>query len=385
MEKKIKKTILYIITQSELGGAQRYVFDLAAQLGGDFNIRVAFGEPGEAGQLARDLRKLNIEYFVIPYLRRALSPVRDWLALFNIIRLLRKIKPDIVHLNSTKVSILGSLARIFCTYPSPKFIYTAHGWVFNEPLSFCRKLFYKYSEKFTSIFKDKVICVSAFDLKTAQKEKIVPRKKLIFIANGITKNNFFSAEEARRRLNEYLPKKITNTYLIGSIGNFYKTKGFEYFIETINVLIKSEIMVRAVIIGEGDERRRLEKLIKKYGLENYIFLPGCIDHAARFLKAFDIYICSSVKEGLSYTIIEAMSAELPIIATEVGGNPELIKHEQTGILIEPANSKLIAVQIKRLLDNHALRDELAVNARRRAEEEFNLEKMVRKTREVYEK
>jgi len=105
-----QKTILYLITQSELGGAQRYCFDLAANLKSEFNVIVAFGEQGEKGAIAEKLKKTSIKYYAIPHLKRSISPLNDFLALIQIVKLIKKIKPDIIHLNSSKISILGSLA-----------------------------------------------------------------------------------------------------------------------------------------------------------------------------------------------------------------------------------------------------------------------------------
>ncbi|RLC36545.1 hypothetical protein DRH27_05075, partial [Candidatus Falkowbacteria bacterium] len=313
-----KKKILYLITQSELGGAQKYVMDLATNLGPDFETIVAFGEQGKQGELAKALKPTNIIYYTIPHLKRAISPWHDFLALIEIIKLINRLKPDIVHLNSSKISILGSLASFFYKLFTFNFslltIYTVHGWVFNEPER--NALFYKYAEKFTAIFKNKLICVSEYDRQLAIKEKIVQKKKLITIHNGIQSISLLSRDEARQKLFSTIPNfqfPISN-FVIGSIGNLYKTKGFEYLISAVKILIDVGFNVKTIIIGEGKERPALENLIKKLKIEKYVFLAGRIKNAPRLLKTFDLYVCSSVKEGLSYTIIEAMQAGLPIVA-----------------------------------------------------------------------
>ena len=377
-----KKTILYLITQSELGGAQRYCFDLIKSLKNEFNVIIAFGEQGQKGALARKLEANKITYYTIPHLVRTISPIQDFLAMMQIIKLIKKIKPDIVHLNSSKISILGSTACFLtkskiCNLKS-KIIYTAHGWVFNEPLPFYKKTFYKYAERLTSCFKNKIICVSNFDYKIALTNKIVPKEKLITIHNGIEPIEFLSRQEAREKLN-----LDNNEFIIGSVGNLYKTKGFIYLIEAIKQLIDEGIDAKAVIIGEGPERQNLENLISKHNLKNKIILAGRIQQAAELLSAFDIYVCSSIKEGLSYTIIETMLNGLPIIATKVGGNPELIEEGKTGFLIEPQNSLALSNKIEEIINTSDLQQELSTKARIKAQEEFNLEKMVKKTKEVY--
>ncbi|MFA4833842.1 MAG: glycosyltransferase family 4 protein [Patescibacteria group bacterium] len=379
-----KKTILYIITQSELGGAQRYSLDLALALKNEFNVIMAFGEQGEKGELAKKLYKEKIKYYSVPYLKRSISPISDFLALIQIVKLIKKVKPDIIHLNSSKISILGSLAafisKLLIVNCELLIVYTAHGWVFNEPMPVWQKLFYKYAEKFTAIFKNKIICVSEFDYETALKEKICPREKLIMVHNGIAPIEFLSRQEAREKLN--LPE---NKFIIGSIGNLYKTKGFAYLIEATKKLIEEGMEIATVIIGEGQERKQLTELIKKNKLENNVILAGRIPEAAQALSAFDIYVCSSVKEGLSYTIIETMLNGLPIIATRVGGNPELIEDGKTGLLVNSRDADDLAEKIKKLINNPDLQQELSTQARIKAQEEFNLEKMIRETKEVYYK
>jgi glycosyltransferase involved in cell wall biosynthesis len=368
-----------LITQSELGGAQTYCLDLANDLRKKFNVSIA---AGGKGALALKSELSGIKYYEIPHLKRSISPIKDFLALAEIIKLIKKIKPDIIHLNSSKISILGSLAifiyKLLIINYQLSIIYTAHGWVFNEPSPIWKKLFYKYAEKFTSKFKDKIICVSEFDYQTALAQKICPKEKLVMIHNGIGEINFLSRQESREKLN--LPN---NKFIIGSIGNLYKTKGFEYLIEATKKLIDEEIKISTVIIGEGRERKNLTELIKKYKLENNIILAGWVPEAAELLSAFDIYICSSVKEGLSYTIIETMLNGLPIIATRVGGNPELIEDGRNGLLVNSQNSEDLAEKIKKLKNNIELQQELSTQARIKAREEFNLEKMLEETKKIY--
>jgi len=384
LNNKSKKTILYLVTQSELGGAQTYVFDLVTSLQLEYNVVIGSGEQGHKGELAKMLKETNTDFYTVPYLQRKISPWHDFMALFQIIKLIKKIKPDIIHLNSSKISILGSLAvgiirgYSFKNSRPIRVIYTVHGWVFNEPMSSLKRLFYQYAEKITALFKDKLICVSQFDYDLACQYKIAPQRKLVMIHNGIKEVKFLSREEARVKLNVDNEK-----FVIGSIGNLYKNKGFKYLIEATKELVANNSQLTTIIIGEGQGRNNLEKLIKEYNLENNIILAGRIENASELLLAFDIYVCSSVKEGLSYTIIEAMQSGLPIVATNVGGNPELIKDQETGFLIKPNDPGILASKINEIINNPDLMQEQSTKARIKALEEFNLETMIKKTKAVY--
>lgn len=381
------KKILYLITQSELGGAQRYVFDLANNLKSEFDITVAFGEPGENGELARMLKENNIEYFVLPHLKRRISPINDFIALKEIIDLFKKLQPDIIHLNSSKISILGSLAAYYNSklkIKNSKIIYTVHGWVFNEPQPVWLKQFYFWSEKITAHFKDKLICVSEFDRQIALEKRIANENKLITIHNGLGEAEFLARFDARRQLVTTFNIKIEpDDILLGSIGNLYKTKGYEYLIKALKILAENNLKFKAVIIGGGKEKNALNKIIQEYNLTGKVFLLGGIDNAGKYLNAFDVFISSSVKEGLSYTILEAMRAGIPIIATEVGGTPEMIEDGQTGLLVKPEDHQALADGIVKLTSHNVLREKLGTNAKMKAETNFTSEEMINKTKEVY--
>lgn len=382
--KNNQKTILYLITQSELGGAQKYILDLCFSLKNDYNLVVAFGEQGEQGEMAEKLKENDIQYFAIPSLFRKIDSQADFFALGEIIKLIKKVRPDIIHLNSSKISVLGAMA-IFRLKLNPfwrfkinktKIIYTAHGWVFHEPG--VNSLKYKKMERWSARFKDKIICVSQMDYDSALQEKIAPKDKLVMIHNGIAPIDFLSREQARTQLGLGADELV-----IGSIGNLYKNKGFEYLINATKILVDNGLKPKTIIIGEGEEREELENWIRQFRLEKYVILKGRMD-AAAYLKAFDIYVCSSVKEGLSYTIIEAMRASLPIVATNVGGNPELIENEKTGLLVNPEKGEEISRAIIKFINNPELLNQVRQAAEEKASREFTLENMIEKTREVYE-
>ncbi len=400
MSNKLK--ILYFITQSELGGAQKYVYDLVINLKGEFELFVALGEQGGDGELASKLTGAGINYYTIPHLKRAISPYDELIALTEIIKLIIKLKPDIIHLNSSKISILGSIAGYFAGMQigrQPKIIYTVHGWVFNEPLPKWQKLLYRWAEKFTATFKDKIICVSRMDYEIAIKEKVAPAKKLIMIHNGIEPIKFLSKDLARQTLFKKVsakggPASGGDNLVVGTIGNLYKTKGYEYFIQAANILIADHRLSRFArsgearpitffIIGEGDQRKMLEKLIEIYQLKDNFILTGMVKDAAQLLSAFDIFVCSSVKEGFPYNILEAMSAGLPIVSTNVGGIPEMITDKKTGLLVEPAKFAELAEKIKRLVNDRSLGRQLGRQARLDVIEKFNLTSMIKETKKLY--
>jgi len=385
-----KPTILYLVTQSELGGAQKYVLDLTRGMREKYNVVVGIGEQGERGWLAEQLAEEKIEYHYLANLKRDITPYRDLMALWDVARLIRQVKPDILHLNSSKVSVVGSFAtKLLNRSLRPKVVYTAHGWAFNEPLSQKKRKLYYQAEKMSAQYKDRVICISRFDQRTATEEKVIPENKLTLIPNGLAPVEFLPREEARQRVwqqidpdGELSPENRQEKTIIGTIGNLYKNKGFTYLINAAKMLVDYGLDIKLVIIGEGEERQDLEDWIAQLRLQNNVFLLGSIQSASQWLSALDIYVCSSVKEGLSYTIIEAMQAGLPIVATDIGGNPDLIADGKEGILAKPGDAEALATGIIKIL-NHSQKQALGQNARQKAINQFSLEKMTADTQKLY--
>jgi glycosyltransferase involved in cell wall biosynthesis len=136
------------------------------------------------------------------------------------------------------------------------------------------------------------------------------------------------------------------------------------------------------VIGEGEERRKLEGLIKKYHLENNFFLLGAIPDAYKYLKAFDIFVLSSIKEGFPWTILEAITAKVPIIATKVGAIPEIIDNKRTGLLVRPAEAEELSEAIAELIDKELLRHKLTEQANKTIRSRFDLKNMVSEIKKI---
>jgi len=360
--------ILYIVTQSELGGAQRYIFDLANNLPkNEYIVNVASG--GNNGLFDR-VQGAKIASHKLKHLTRAISPIADIKAYFELKQLISEIKPDIVHLNSSKAGFLGSLAAKKLNVP--KIIYTAHGFVFNEPMNPIKRWIYKRAELSNAKRVNKIITVSEYDKQTGIKAGI-PENKLICIHNGIaTDIEFLTKNDARDFLISHTRTpgfQDSRIPLIGCIANFYRTKGLDVLIDAM-----TDIDAKLILIGEGDLRSELEAQIKKLGLENKVTLTGAITDATQYLKAFDLFALASHKEGLPYTILEAQAAQIPIVATKVGGTPEIIQDNVNGYLVEPNNADDLANKI-----NHALANPITSQLT----DDFTLNKMLKKTIKVY--
>lgn len=387
-----RQRVLYIITKSVWGGAARYVFDLATNLSDEFSVSVAGGGREKFYQV---IAQTNIPYFNIPAFQREINIFKEILSFFEILGLLFQIKPNIIHVNSSKAGgVAGVAGKIYQFFSGKKacpsdrrvrLIFTAHGWAINEDRPDWQIKLIEFFSRLTCLFYDKIICVSEYDRQTALKNNLAPEKKLVTIHNGIdfAKLNFLPKEEAQEKLlTAASAKQPISGVVIGSIAEWTKNKGLAYLLKAVKrAKIKN---ARVILIGSGEnpDKEKMRRLIEKYQLKN-IHLIEWIDHAASYLKAFDTFVLPSLKEGLPYTLIEAMAAKVPVIATNVGGVPEMIENGTTGVLIQPKNSRQLAEKILDLINNPGEARELAEKAKAKAENDFSFTKMKEKTLGLY--
>ena len=302
------KKILFVITKSNWGGAQRYVYDLATALPAtEFGVSVAFGQDG---QLAGKLREAGIATHPILSLQRDVSVIADVKSFFELLRLFKKEKPDVVHLNSSKAGGIGALAARFAGIK--KIIFTAHGWPFWEQRSpFSRALIYLFSW-LTALLSHRVIVVSNYDLFVARKMLFVGHK-IVRIYNGIKPFDVLGSGE---KIRSAFP---SGAHIIGTVGELTKNKNQILLIEQA----QADSSMFVAIVGEGEERDQLETKIKEYGLGGHVKLFGFVP-ASEVLRGFDSFALPSIKEGLPYVLLEARVAGLPIVANRVGGVGEIL-------------------------------------------------------------
>ncbi len=341
------KKILYILTQSDFGGAQRYVCTLARHLQNKkWDVHVA---AGGNGILFDKLSKNNISTHHVKHLTRAINPMYDYLAYREIKKIIEKIKPDVVHLNSSKVGVIGSFAAKHLLVKN--IIYTAHGFVFNEPIFHTLQWLYKKAERSNAKRVHHIITVSKNDEITGIKAGI-PQEKITTIYNAIDTEDytFLSKQQAQEELSSIAQKACNKpinpqTKIVGTIANFYTTKGLDVLLKAVQKIPH----IQVVIIGDGPERTYLEKIMRSLDLSQKVFLIGNVEKASQFLKAFDVFVLSSRKEGLPYVLLEASAANVPIVATRVGGIPEMITHDMNGYLAPKDNPQYLGKMIQKAL------------------------------------
>ena len=398
--------LCHLITQTHFGGAQKYICDIVNNLDDSFEIIIAFGE-GSKEDLQKYITNPQVKFKKLKFLVRNVNLFKDKMSFGEVLFFCKKNKFDILHLHSSKAGFIGSWAGKLAGVK--KIIYTAHGWVFKENLSSFKKNLYLFLEKFSSNFKDKIICVSKNDYDDALKNKICKEDKLNLIYNGFkTNTEFLDKEEAREEIfniirknskhdssgidlsslevdsNKPITKYIPldqNTKIIGTISNLYSNKGLEYLIESahkLNTIYRNLIFI---VIGSGPEEKKLKALVTKKELHNFHFL-GKIDEASRYLKAFDIFTLTSTKEGLPYTLLEALGAEISIVSSNLDVLAEIIENNQNGLLFKAQNSDDLVYKIQSLLNNPKFANKLEFNTKNSLEK-FNFNEFINNIKNLY--
>jgi glycosyltransferase involved in cell wall biosynthesis len=408
-QERPKKRVLFIITQSEFGGAQHFLYTLVNRLDKNkYDICVAAGpnfsskskilsskSPVDLGPLPDIkydlldlLEKDKIETVHLKHLLRGINPWHDFLASLELRRIVKKWQPDTIFLNSSKVGFLGSfVAKYLILHSKYKILYRIGGWSFNDPWPKWKKWLWIIIEWFSARWKDYIIVNNKHDFEQAHKLQIKPREKIVIVYNGLDvyKTEFLPKEEARLKLYERAARQSGKIFqgktIIGTIANFYPPKGLKYLIEAAEHF-KNRDDVVFIIIGDGQERKDIELLITNCQLQHKVLLLGQIPDAYKYLPAFDIFVLPSVKEGFPWVVIEAMTAKLPVIATKVGAVPEIIEDGKNGMLVEPARPEQIAIKIQELLNNDHLKQEIGIQAHQTVLFKFSLDKMIRETEDL---
>ena len=385
------KKVLFVITQSEIGGAQRFFLELLPRLSKEkYEISVAVGSTAAPSQeFADSLAEQNFKIFTLNHLKRDSGFLfwQDWRAVFELRKLIKNIRPDVLFLNSSKAGFIGSLATVFPSKLTTKnqkltTIYRIGGWTFNDPWPWWKKRFWIVLEKISAKWKNLIIVNNQHDLEQAKSFKIAPTEKLVLIYNALDpyKIALLEKEEAKLKIFEKLSKVSGRIFqaktMVGTIANFYPSKGLEYLVQAADLLKDRKDLI-FLIIGDGLLRASLEQQIKDLGLENKVFLLGHLENARQYLPAFDIFLLPSVKEGFPWVVLEAMSAKLPMIATKVGAVPEIIEDGKNGLLVSPAQPGQIAEKIKELLANDYLKKEVGLQGHQTVLFKFSAEKMTK--------
>jgi glycosyltransferase involved in cell wall biosynthesis len=345
--------LLIVITLAEIGGAQTYIAGLLPALSGAFEVTVAAWGPGP---LIDACRANNVSFVPLRFVRRPLSPVYDLLGFFELIRLMRRLRPQIVHANSSKAGVLARLAAAAARVPIR--IFTVHGWAFKAHDGLASRL-YLAADRLMRPLTTMTICVSDTERTAGLAMRTCSNARTTVIKNAVELR-------AARTEPEALPP------LVLSVGRLKAPKDFSTLVRAMASLPSGSCHLR--IAGDGPERAALSEEIGRLQLDGVVELLGDRDDIGELLRRSHLFVLSSRSEGMPMSVLEAMASGVPVVASAVGGIPELVVDEETGLLVEPGDPRGLATAISRLLEDRELRQRFAAAGHDRAQRLFDPER-----------
>ncbi|RQD75071.1 MAG: glycosyltransferase family 1 protein [Candidatus Syntrophonatronum acetioxidans] len=377
----MKKRILYVLRPVE-GGIGEHVKILAEEINSPYQVFIAC--PPDTGMLKK-LEKGEIQ--VIPFkLQGNISPWSDFINVFYLSRILKKYKIDLLHLHGYKAGLIGRLAaRISRDIPV---VLTLHNFRDYQRKSILPGFCFTGIEKILSRKTDTIITVSQALKEDLLSNLGIEENRVVRIYNGIDYLKYssfqkgFSIEPVRTRGKDNNVKGL----VVGAAARLAPQKGIEDFLIASKLVLQKDIKkkVRFLIAGEGPLRKSLEDQVRKLGMHKYVFFLGYVDNMPEYLSSLDLFVLPSRSEGLSITLLQALAVKRPVVATETGGVPEIVSHGSTGYLVSAANPFSMAEGIEKMLNNAHLRNSLAQRGQELVRENFTREKMVERTRALYE-
>jgi glycosyltransferase involved in cell wall biosynthesis len=358
-----KPRILYVVTRAERGGAQTHVLDLACSMRTDFEVSVA---TGEEGFLTEACRERSIPVYVLPHLQREVRPIADARAFGEIWQLIRKLRPDLLHLHTFKAGFLARLAGRILGIPS---VYTIHAWLYGTAaVSRLSSALSGPCERLAAHWCERIITVSRAGARVLRGHRIGSPSKLVTIHNGLPD----CSEQARL--------SPTETPVITMVARFIEGKDHELLLRAFASIPKGP---RLRLVGDGPTRASAESLARELGIQEQVDFLGNRDDVASLLSTSDLFVLASRSEMLPISILEAMRAGLPVIASDVGGVGEAVTHNENGFLVPSGSVSALAQALTDLTSDYALRLRMGQAGRQRFIDQFLNSSMRERTRSIY--
>lgn len=372
--------ILCVITRLNIGGSTHHVILVAhhlSKLGWEYSL-VSGQVDAHEGDMIDLAHSHGLDPVVISTLRNSAGPVADLLSLFRLYRLFRRERPAIVDLHLFKARLLGGIAARLAGVPVV--IETLHGTQFAgyyRPLASWALL---WIERILGRLVDAVVVVSDEVAQEVIRRKLASPRKLHVVQLGLELDRFMQARPGRLHRELGLPEALP---LVGLVGRLVPIKGVSHFVAGAARVALDVPQARFIVIGDGPERDALDRQGRQAGLGDRLFFLGWRRDMEQVYPDLDVVVLSSLNEGTPVSIIEAMAAGRPVVATRVGGVPDVIEDGVTGLLVPPEDPEAIATAVVRLLRAPDQRRRIGMTAQASAVRRFTATRMVRDMDTLY--
>jgi glycosyltransferase involved in cell wall biosynthesis len=361
--------IAFLITRADVvGGAAVHVRDLCVRLMADGHEPIV--ATGSAGVYPQMLAACGITHYPLRSLQRSLNPLADVKALLEVRAFLLASNPDILAAHSSKAGVLGRIAAAAMGLPV---VFTAHGWAFTDGVPMLRRHVYSAIDRWTVPLADAVITVSEYDRRLALRKRVGTEHQTVTIHNGMPE----LASNALHAKPDGSPPQLV------MVARFEAPKDHATLLCALSGLTALQWTLK--VVGDGPLLGPTQRMAANLGLAHRVEFAGYCSDVAGVLAASHVFVLSSNWEGLPLTIVEAMRAGLPVIASDVGGVSELVEDGRTGYLVPAKSPLILAERLRNLLEDASTRRSFGGAGRRRFEESFTLECMYEKTLALYER
>lgn len=361
-------SVLHFITELSIGGAQVALFRLLKHLDKErFSQSVVCLYNGD-GAIAAQIRTLGI-----PVTDLNMSNKLRLDAFWRFYRLLQEQQPLILHTWMFHANIPGRVLGRIAGIPV---IISSIRTMGQEGI------FRHRSDRFTAALSDRIVCVSENVAKYAEQTIHLPPEKLVVVPNGVDPNDYRSLpSKAEARNLSQLPD---SALIIGAIGRMHRVKGLSILLRAFAQLAELHRTVHLLFVGEGPDRQLLIDQAQDFGLNSKVTFLAFQKDIPKLLPALDLFVSASLHEGMPNAILEAMAAGLPVVATDVGGTPEVVQDGQTGFLVPPGEYEALAISICKLLEDPDLRCRMGKEGKERVAKNFSIEQMTQQFEQLYE-
>ena len=383
--------VIHVITRLDWGGsAQNTLLTVVGHNRSRFAPLVVAGAIGEwddqGGLQASDaqgevLRKVGARWEVLPSLTRELNPIRDMIALWQLIRLFRRERPAIVHTHTSKAGALGRLAAWIVRVPV--LVHTAHGHVYYGHFGRVLSWLFLLIERVLAWVTTSMIALTEVERDEHLERGVGRTDRFAVILSGIDVERFRRAGigEGARLLGTTYPD---GAFVIGSVGWLTPVKGHQFLIEAIAKLKPKYPHVHLLLIGSGGLRDELKQRAVRLGIESSVDLLGMRTDVPECLSAMHCFVQPSLNEGMGRALVEAMAAARPVVASRVGGMPAIVEDRRTGLLVPPGDAEGLAAAMTELIERPDWARTLGLAARERIDASFSVPAMVRAIEAVYD-
>ena len=358
--------IVYIVTRADaVGGASIHVRDLARAMrehGHEATVLV-----GGRGPVTDQLEAAGVVFESLRWLRRTVNPLRDTLALLELVLALRRLKPDLVSTHTAKSGSIGRMASSLLGVPV---IYTPHGWPAGERMGGAARVVFGLIERIMAKWCAAIICVCEYERRLALERGITEAGRLFVVRNGV-----------RDVSGELLSRPEGTPVRICSVGRFDDPKDHRTLLEALAMIEAQNWSLD--LVGDGPRLEEMRSLVRKLGLCERVQFHGYLADPSGVLAQAQVFVLSSRSEAFPRSILEAMRAGLPVVATNVGGVSEAVADGVTGLLVAAGNPEALASALGRLVESAPLRQSMGGTARAAYERSFRFEIMAGLTLRVY--